>query len=73
MPWWLLRQREERLRGLDPAFLAAVSGHHRALGEQLAPLQVTRGGPIAMVQVEKEYDGYEKHQWGRVPKPGKGC
>jgi len=58
MPWWLLRQRELRLRGRDPTFLAAVRGYYRALGEQLAPLQVSRGGPIAMVQVENEYDGY---------------
>ena len=58
MPWWLLRQRELRLRGRDPEFLKAVRGYYRALGEQLAPLQVTRGGPIAMVQVENEYDGY---------------
>ena len=36
-----------------PAYLLKV-------GHQLAPLQITRGGPIIMVQVENEYGSYGK-------------
>ena len=58
LPWWLLRDREMRLRGRHPGYLSAVRRYYKALGEQLAPLQATKGGPIVMVQVENEYDGH---------------
>ena len=54
MPWWLLKDRNMRLRSSYPGFLNPVRGYFKALGEQLAPLQATRGGPIVMVQVENE-------------------
>ncbi len=58
MPWWLLKDPEMHVRGRYPGFLSAVQRYYKALGEQLAPLQATKGGPIVMVQVENEYDGY---------------
>ena len=58
LPWWLLKDRDMRVRSRHPTYLNAVRRYYKALGEQLAPLQVTRGGPIAMVQVENEYDGH---------------
>jgi beta-galactosidase len=58
LPWWLLKDRDMRVRSRHPTYLNAVRRYYQALGEQLAPLQVTRGGPIAMVQVENEYDGH---------------
>lgn len=58
LPWWLLRDREMRLRSQYPGFLSSVRRYYKALGEQLAPLQATKGGPIVMVQVENEYDGH---------------
>jgi beta-galactosidase len=58
LPWWLLKDRDMRVRSRHPGYLSAVRRYYRALGEQLAPLQVSRGGPIAMVQVENEYDGH---------------
>ena len=54
MPWWLLKDRNMRLRKSYPGFLNRVRRYFKALGEQLAPLQATRGGPIVMVQVENE-------------------
>lgn len=59
-PWWLLRIPRLRVRSRDPRFLAAASGYLDALGRQLAPLQITHGGPILMVQVENEYGSYGK-------------
>jgi beta-galactosidase len=57
LPAWLLKERKVRLRTRDPRFLEPARRYFKAVGEQLAPLQVTKGGPILMVQVENEYGG----------------
>ncbi len=57
-PWWLLKHDGLKLRTRDPQYLAAVKGYLDAVGRELAPLQVTHGGPILMVQVENEYGSY---------------
>ncbi len=57
-PWWLLKQPGIKVRSQDPRFLAAAERYLKKLGEQLAPLQITRGGPIIMLQVENEYGSY---------------
>jgi len=54
-PWWLLRNGDVKLRTRDPAYLGAAEKYLGEVGRVLAPLQVTRGGPILMVQVENEY------------------
>ena len=56
-PAWLLRTPGLRVRSYDPRFLAASAAWFKRLGQELAPLQSTRGGPILMMQVENEY-GY---------------
>jgi beta-galactosidase len=58
LPWWLLREPGVVPRSRNPAFVQAVERYFKALGEKLAPLQVSRGGPIIMVQVENEYGSY---------------
>ena len=58
MPWWLLKDKTMRVRTLNKAFLAAAKGYTIELGRQLAPLDITRGGPIILVQVENEYGSY---------------
>lgn len=57
-PWWLLKHADIKVRTQDPVFLAACRRYIDAVGRQLAPLQITRGGPIIMVQVENEYGSY---------------
>lgn len=57
-PWWLLKKDGLKLRTRDPQYLAAVKRYLSAVGRELAPLQVTHGGPILMVQVENEYGSY---------------
>lgn len=55
LPWWLLRHEDIKLRSRDPRFLSAARRYLLEVGRQLAPLQVTQGGPILLVQAENEY------------------
>ncbi|HEY5910645.1 MAG TPA: beta-galactosidase family protein, partial [Verrucomicrobiae bacterium] len=57
-PYWLLKIPDIKLRTQDPRYLSACRHYLRAVGKQLAPLQITHGGPIIMVQVENEYGSY---------------
>ena len=58
LPWWLLKYDDIKLRTRDPRFMEAATNYLREVGKQFAPLQITRGGPILMVQVENEYGSY---------------
>jgi beta-galactosidase len=58
LPSWLLSTFDLKVRTTDPRFLAAAAKYLKRVGEQLAPLQITRGGPIIMVQVENEYGSF---------------
>ena len=58
-PAWLLRDRDLKLRSLDPAYQQAASRWIDRLGQELAPLQLDRGGPILAVQVENEYGSFQ--------------
>lgn len=57
-PAWLLRTPGLRVRSMDPRFIEASARYMKRVGEELAPLQVTRAGPIVMVQVENEYGSF---------------
>jgi len=46
------------LRSSQPEYLAAARRWMLRLGEELAPLQASRGGPIIAVQVENEYGSF---------------
>jgi beta-galactosidase len=64
IPWWLLKQKDLKVRSQDQRFLSAAGTYLKALGGQLAPLQITHGGPIIMVQVENEYGSFAgDHQY----------
>jgi len=58
LPAWLLANEGMKIRSKDPQFLAAAERYMKKVGEIAAPLQVTRGGPVLMVQVENEYGSY---------------
>ena len=58
LPWWLLKKQDVRLRSTDPYFLERVKIYMDRMGEELADLQITRGGNIIMVQVENEFGAY---------------
>lgn len=57
-PWWLLKDRDMKVRSTDPKFMAAYTRYIRALAKQLIPLQITHGGNILMIQIENEYGSY---------------
>ena len=60
LPSWLLKNDDLQLRTRDPRFMTAAKNYLREVGKKLAPLQITHGGPILMVQVENEYGSYGK-------------
>jgi beta-galactosidase len=60
LPWWLLKKPDMALRSRDPDFIAASQAWLKEVGRVLGPLQVTKGGPILMAQVENEYGFYGK-------------
>jgi beta-galactosidase len=57
-PYWLLNEKGMTLRSRDANFLRYTGRYLSELGKQLAPLQVTHGGNILLVQVENEYGSY---------------
>ena len=57
-PAWLLADPDIVLRSSDPKFLAPAERWLNRLGQELAPLQLPRGGPILAVQVENEYGSF---------------
>lgn len=61
LPWWLLKNEGNAfLRTRDPAFMGPARRWLTEVGRELGPLQVSRGGPILMVQVENEYGFFGK-------------
>jgi beta-galactosidase len=60
LPSWLLKHEDVQLRTRDPRYLDAAKRYLKEVGRVLGPLQITRGGPILMVQVENEYGFYGK-------------
>ncbi len=58
LPWWLLKRDGIRLRTTDPAFLEPAQRYLQEVGRVFGPLQITRGGPLLMVQVENEYGSF---------------
>jgi|CZKD01.1.fsa_nt_gi beta-galactosidase len=58
LPAWLLADPNIVLRSADEKFLAPAERWPLRLGRELAPLQITHGGPIIAVQVENEYGSF---------------
>ena len=58
LPSWLLKEDGIRLRCSDERYLKHVMDYYDELIPRLAPLQITHGGPVIMMQVENEYGSY---------------
>ncbi|WP_275002949.1 glycoside hydrolase family 35 protein [Promicromonospora iranensis] len=58
LPAWLLADRTVGVRRHEPRFLDAIGKYYASLLPLVAERQVTRGGPVLMVQVENEYGAY---------------
>ncbi len=57
-PSWLFKDPNIKVRSGDKKFLEASDRYMKQVGKQLAPLQITRGGKIFMVQIENEYGSF---------------
>jgi len=58
LPAWLLKDAGMRVRCAYPPYLAAADRYLDEVAKRLAPLQITRGGPLVAVQVENEYGSF---------------
>src|SRR5690625_204099 len=58
IPTWLSATPGVEMRRTNTPYLEAVAEYFDALLPVIAPLQVDRGGPVLMVQVENEYGAY---------------
>ncbi|MBS7256068.1 glycoside hydrolase family 35 protein [Flavobacterium branchiicola] len=57
-PWFLQNVPNMVIRGNNPEYLAATKAYFTELYKQVASLQITKGGPIIMVQGENEFGSY---------------
>ncbi len=57
-PYWILKDKEIKVRTKDPKFMSAYKNYVMQLAKQLAPLQITNGGPILLLQIENEYGSF---------------
>jgi Beta-galactosidase len=58
IPPYLLRIPDIKLRCLDARYMAAAGRYIARLAEEIRPFQITKGGPLLMIQVENEYGSY---------------
>lgn len=57
-PAWFLNDAGIQPRSLDPRYMGPTGVWLKRLGQEVAHLQVDRGGPVLMTQVENEYGSY---------------
>jgi beta-galactosidase len=57
-PWWLQKNKDLIIRGNNKPFLDSCRIYINKLAAEIRDLQVTKGGPIIMVQVENEFGSY---------------
>ncbi|MDJ1481065.1 beta-galactosidase [Cytophagaceae bacterium YF14B1] len=57
-PWWLQKNKDLVIRTNNKPFLDSCKVYINKLAEQVSSLQISKGGPIVMVQVENEFGSY---------------
>lgn len=57
-PYWLQNEKGLIVRSKESQYLKEYQTYIKALGKELAPLQISNGGNILMIQVENEYGSY---------------
>ncbi len=58
LPAWLLAEDGMKLRVNYAPFLEHVRDYYKVLLPMLSPMQITKGGPVILMQVENEYGYY---------------
>ncbi|KAG1668979.1 Beta-galactosidase [Nymphon striatum] len=61
LPYWLLKNKNLKVRSSDPSYMVPVSNWMGILLPKLKPLTYENGGPIISAQVENEYGSYFIH------------
>lgn len=51
LPWWLLKNNRVEFTLKNPLFCEAVGRYYSVLAAELANMQLSEGGPIAMIQI----------------------
>lgn len=57
-PWWLQKEPSLVIRSQNQPFLDSCKVYINHLADQIRDLQITKGGPIIMVQAENEFGSY---------------
>jgi beta-galactosidase len=57
-PWWLQKEKSLVIRSFNQPFLDSCKIYINKLVDQIRDLQVTKGGPVIMVQAENEFGSY---------------
>lgn len=68
MPGWTLRL-NATLRSDDPVYTSSIVTYMASIGAQIAAAQITRGGPVVLVQPENEYSTWPGENSTQFPKP----
>lgn len=58
LPYWLLKEAGMKLRCCYEPYLQHIREYYKTLFNIIAPFQITRGGPVILMQVENEYGYY---------------
>jgi beta-galactosidase len=57
-PWWLQKEPKLVIRSYNQPFLDSCRVYINQLVDQIRDLQITKGGPVIMVQAENEFGSY---------------
>ncbi len=57
-PWWLVKNKDLVIRTDNKPFLDSCHIYINKLADQVRDLQITKGGPVIMVQAENEFGSY---------------
>jgi beta-galactosidase len=55
LPYWTCKYPDVKIRTNDPKYVEWSKRYIERVGKEVADMQVTRGGPLLMVQMENEY------------------
>lgn len=58
LPYWLLQDDSMVVRSTYKGFIEYVDKYFKELFKIIAPLQITNGGPVIMMQIENEYGSF---------------
>ena len=62
LPYWLLKDKNLRIRSNDENFLSKIDKYFSVLLPLVTPLQMTEGGNIIMMQIENEYGSFSNNK-----------